>query len=380
MDNVQRIAMSFIGGAAGLLLGGPIGAVTGAGVGYFSKEIGGAAKAVLGNPIGGGMAGGLVGGIAGFALGGPIGALLGGTLGATIGGTIGSYFQMQEIQAQQQQALNYMMFNYGQGNQYMGYGMGMYAAGSMGFTPSFGLSNVYGGSFNMAMGAFSMNYDNSRAVFAFMQVNPQTAQQYPSGGTVKKNENGSVDYTSRGGWKVNVNGTTITLTDPSGEKTTKIWGDPHVKEADGSNWDWSSKTATFLLPDGTKITMNADSPNGVVKNTSIYEGGQQVQINNANNTFEASYDPLKTYQADAAQADGKTYTTQNLGNDWKQIYNQEDVNKPVEFTDQTQSSGSNTSDFLKKLLPLLPLLALLPLPILLILLMSGMFSGGQQQT
>jgi len=331
MDFLQRMGTSALGGIGGFLIGGPVGMAVGSGVGFFSQEISGAAKSVLGNPIGGSVAGGAVGGVAGFALGGPFGMLLGGMVGSTAGGLLGSYFQNQnqtQQYSQQTQAMNYGYYgSMGMGNFSTGSSFGMMGYGGM---SGMGGANMFGCNYQMMMMMMQMmqmmqmmSANGSQGYWGYMGMTGQggnVAAGQPGvigGGKVEQKADKSINYLTKGGWNVNVDGTTIKLTDPSGKKTTKIWGDPHVKEADGSNWDWSSKTATFLLPDGTKITMNADSPLGVVKKTSIYDGGQEVQIDNSKKTFTAQYNPYQTHQNEMKQDDGKAYYSLNLGDDWK---------------------------------------------------------------
>lgn len=85
-----------------------------------------------------------------------------------------------------------------------------------------------------------------------------------------------------------------TLTDKEGNKV-KIWGDPHVDEnADGTT-DWDFKqNATFLLEDGTKISVGtAPYGNGmtVTSSLTITRGDEAITvsgINNNNVTFTDS--------------------------------------------------------------------------------------------
>ncbi|OUS27684.1 hypothetical protein A9Q99_14705 [Gammaproteobacteria bacterium 45_16_T64] len=64
---------------------------------------------------------------------------------------------------------------------------------------------------------------------------------------------------------------------------TRIWGDPHVDEdgANGTDWDFKHD-ATFVLKDGTKITVGTElSPNGRVSYSdtlTITKGNQQVSV------------------------------------------------------------------------------------------------------
>jgi len=89
---------------------------------------------------------------------------------------------------------------------------------------------------------------------------------------------------------------------PTGK--TKIWGDPHVEEGDGGKWDWKSNVMTFNLPDGTKVTMNAQSAKGVVKSVDVYSpNGQHVHGENGKWQGGVASDG---FQADAAQPDGES--------------------------------------------------------------------------
>lgn len=374
--DIQRLMGVIAGGVGGMLLGGPIGAAAGAGLGYFTPEIGSGAKKVLGNPVGGTIAGGTIGGIAGFALFGPLGALAGATLGGTVGGSIGTMIYAQDMQQQQQQAMMQMYQGYPYGS--YGQGLGMGTMGTSGYPSSnaYGMNDMYGMGFGQAYGSYSQNAYNSAGVYGYLGTS-QYGQQYQQTssytGITKKLENGSVEYQSRGGYKVNMNGSTVTITDPDGSKTTKIWGDPHVKEADGSNWDWSSKTATFLLPDGTKVTMNAESADGVVKSTNIYDGGNLLKVDNSKMTYESQYDPQKAYLQDIQEADGKTYATQNKGDDWTEIYNQEKAGDPITPTTGTDSSGKIDMSKIMSILPLLMMVS----PALAITFLLGILLGNQ---
>jgi|GEM_PF-2818565 len=187
------------------------------------------------------------------------------------------------------------------------------------------------------------NYGTTYNYFAnntgqMSQTQPQPPQ--PTSGTLKKEDDGSINYTTTGGWKVNVNGTTINMTSPDGKDTTKVWGDPHVVEADGSKWDFPEKTSTFQLPDGTKITMSADSPTGVTKNTEIYDKAQLVKIDNAKMTFESKVDAANTKKADAAKDDGAYYTTNNQGNDWNKT-----TAPTVPTTSTTNTTGTTNNAY-----------------------------------
>ncbi len=64
---------------------------------------------------------------------------------------------------------------------------------------------------------------------------------------------------------------------------TKVWGDPHVDESDGTRWDFT-KTSTFRLPDGTAIGVNTTSEVGqsVSRKLDIVNGDDHVSIDGLN--------------------------------------------------------------------------------------------------
>jgi len=204
-----------------------------------------------------------------------------------------------------------------------GYGAGCDLSNNIGY----GMYCLYGPNYGNSTPMVQNNYGNTYNFFGNMgmgstattstgsNTTPDVYRSTPQSGTLSKNTEG-INYTTTGGWKININGTTIQMTSPDGQDTTKVWGDPHVVEADGSKWDWDSATSSYLLSDGTKITMNAAGSNKTVDSTSIYDKAQLVQVNNKDMTFTSSVDWKKARDADKAESDGTTYTTKNQGNDW----------------------------------------------------------------
>jgi hypothetical protein len=79
-----------------------------------------------------------------------------------------------------------------------------------------------------------------------------------------------IEATEKFGWKI---------TGPDG-KSTEIWGDPHVKEADGGKWDFK-RNSTFVLGDGTRINVGV-KPYGngatVTSSLDIFAGNNRVTI------------------------------------------------------------------------------------------------------
>lgn len=297
MSWLSALGAGAVGAVGGFLIGGPIGAMAGFGIG-----IGAAAAGMSGAPGGfGAMGGAAAGGLVGFAVGGPIGMLLGGGLGALFGNAVQGSFQ------QPPQMPGYAPYFPGGGwGGNMGmppFGMGMPPFG-MGFPQTgFGYPNPSQFGFGNYGGCFPPPPPQC-VCYPPSQQPPQTHQ----GGELKQGGPGQpIDYTTHGGYKVNVNGTTVTITDPSGKHTVTHSGDPH-EYVDGKHVkDWDEKTRTMILEDGTRVTMNATSKDGLITDTTIYDGAQEIKINNQNTTVSSvSFDPYKTQYDARHQAAGET--------------------------------------------------------------------------
>jgi hypothetical protein len=130
-------------------------------------------------------------------------------------------------------------------------------------------------------------------------------------GGLTRHVNGTLEYVSRSGlWAVKVDQHTITMTrnmGPSVSSRWEVWGDPHENLNGKHIKDWETTRRTFVLDDGTRITMDAEGPQGVVHTTSIYDGAQSHEIGNAGNLLRHSCVHSQTArQRDAAQVDGET--------------------------------------------------------------------------
>jgi hypothetical protein len=64
---------------------------------------------------------------------------------------------------------------------------------------------------------------------------------------------------------------------------TRIWGDPHVDEGDGTRWDFT-KSSDFVLPDGTRIhcETSADRGRSVSVGLEIVNGADRVSVSGLN--------------------------------------------------------------------------------------------------
>ena len=99
-----------------------------------------------------------------------------------------------------------------------------------------------------------------------------------------------------------------TITGPT-DKTTRIWGDPHVTESDGDIWDFQER-ATFLFGDN-KVTVEVDpqaNMTALTAKVSVYHDDQRVTVAGIekNKPFiAASANDASLH--DASLADGVTY-------------------------------------------------------------------------
>ena len=106
---------------------------------------------------------------------------------------------------------------------------------------------------------------------------------------------------------MSVNGDKVICTSPDGKQKIEHSGDPHEYVNGKHIKDWEGKQRSLVLPDGTKITMGASGPQGVVENTSIYDGDQNIQIQNKGNEItHRSFDPRDTQARERWQYDGET--------------------------------------------------------------------------
>lgn len=133
----------------------------------------------------------------------------------------------------------------------------------------------------------------------------------PGGQLQQEGPGKPINYRTSGGWNVQVNNDKVIITDPTGQHKIEHSGDPHEYVNGKHVKDWEGKDRSILLPDGTKISMHADGPHGLIQNTSIYDGDQNVQINNnGNQVTHRSFNPYDTRAREFWQADGETSAVQ----------------------------------------------------------------------
>ncbi len=127
-----------------------------------------------------------------------------------------------------------------------------------------------------------------------------------------------------------INGSTLKITDKWSDKSTTIWGDPHVDNSDQEgeqNGDFkdlkgSDKYTTFMLSDNTRITFTAlDS--GIIEQVDIFNGNQHLtgigagskSWDDKNGLFAESV-TNDAVSASSAVPVGDTVYAGGDGNDW----------------------------------------------------------------
>ena len=111
---------------------------------------------------------------------------------------------------------------------------------------------------------------------------------------------GDNQWRTAGGYVITAEGrqSAWNIKGPDGKDVTRVWGDPHVSEADGTRWDFT-KDSDFVLPDGTRIEAktNYDPSKGngfsVTTGLNIMNGQDRVEvsgINTGNPTSQHHYD------------------------------------------------------------------------------------------
>ena len=155
-------------------------------------------------------------------------------------------------------------------------------------------------------------------------VAPPGGNQFPSnprGQGIQQLSENPPKFKTPGGYTVEAEGKSAAwkITTPEG-KTTRIWGDPHVKEGDGGKWDFK-KGMSFVLPDGTKITARTTPPrsNGytVTKGIDIQNGNQVATINGIDNNKPTTTGVRNDrWSYDARVPDGDYAILGGDGDDW----------------------------------------------------------------
>ncbi len=143
----------------------------------------------------------------------------------------------------------------------------------------------------------------------------------PSGSGLTKNQDGSI--TTAGGYKIVPEGKdqAWSIYDPQGKQLTRVWGDPHVNEADGTKWDFT-KDSTFTLPDGTRIGVDTTSETGrsVTRGLDIANGRDRVQVGGIDQdkptVGNVTRDGMRGWQRDRGEQDTFKLRHDAMNQDW----------------------------------------------------------------
>ncbi len=133
---------------------------------------------------------------------------------------------------------------------------------------------------------------------------------------------------------------------PDDKPLTKVWGDPHVDESDGTRWDFT-KDGDMVLPDGTLLALDTTAQTGfsLLESVTIVNGDDRVEISGI-----SSNDPESGYISD----DGFEWRAQHIathaGTDYKTFIMSEDGEDDVGFNlfyrgvDQGEVIGAEMRD------------------------------------
>ena len=144
-------------------------------------------------------------------------------------------------------------------------------------------------------------------------VNSMVPTPLPSTISVTKNEDNQVKLETADGYTIDFAGKeeAWTITAPNGT-STRIWGDPHVSESDGTNWDFR-KQSSFIFGNN-KITVETTpaewNPGYTYSHrVTLHNGSDRITITDIEKnapTIDAwRYDAK---QHDESQSDGNVYS------------------------------------------------------------------------
>lgn len=129
---------------------------------------------------------------------------------------------------------------------------------------------------------------------------------------------------------------------PGDTPHTRVWGDPHVTEKDGTRWDFT-KSSDFVLPDGTRIAAQTSSESGqsVTTGLDISNGADHVRIDNVDGKPKTG----------EVKADGYQWRSEHLAsNPGRDSYHLGGTNDNVKWFKETngQNHGEVTGAYLDK--------------------------------
>lgn len=145
---------------------------------------------------------------------------------------------------------------------------------------------------------------------------PLTLPVAPVGRLWRQNPDGVFFMTTQANWRIQLNGSTLTIHTPDLKAKWECWGDKVHENLNGKHIkDWEGRRRTILLPGDTTITMTSaeQTPGGPItlQTISLYDAGQSHRINAQTKTVEMSV--LLSRVGEAAEPDGETMRIWHLG-------------------------------------------------------------------
>ena len=94
--------------------------------------------------------------------------------------------------------------------------------------------------------------------------------------------NSNTNTVDTGGYTIQAGRDTLTVTDKKTGENFRIWSDPNLGTSDGDYTTFGQKPATFMLPDGAKVTVTPTKADGgmYVDSVTITRGNDAAQIGN----------------------------------------------------------------------------------------------------
>src|SRR6185437_1958084 len=125
---------------------------------------------------------------------------------------------------------------------------------------------------------------------------------------------------------------------PQDKPLSRVWGDPHVEEADGTKWDFS-KSSQFRLPDGTSIDVKttAETGHSLCAQLDITNGNDHATIGGINTPKPA---------VSIVGNDGFAYRAQSeSANPNRDTFTLGGTNREADGQDRVQWAKSNGGNF-----------------------------------
>jgi len=98
----------------------------------------------------------------------------------------------------------------------------------------------------------------------------------------------------------------LTVRDNTTGESVKAWGDPHITTDRGDQTDFQHQPVTFLLDDGTKITIDPTQNSGVnyINNVTITKGNDAVEMGGFRGNLQTQFIPGEGSYLDNVTPDG----------------------------------------------------------------------------